>query len=144
MRVRSNKGRITKVIIMGERSHFTWEKQSLWFSDNNSERPVDALALILEKGESLTESLTHSFKSRDASASKNIFSPRACNQGPHTGLPIPAWPLEFEKILESLLAIFFCSRDYLSTIEKSLTEGLHFRNDFFVAPQHPSSVIHLQ
>ena len=34
-------------------------------SENKSERPVDALAV--EKG----ESLTHNFKSRDASASKN-------------------------------------------------------------------------
>ena len=38
--------------------------------NNNSERPVDALALILEKGESLTHSLTYNLKSRDASASK--------------------------------------------------------------------------
>ena len=37
---------------------------------NNSERPVDALALILEKGESLTHWLTYNLKSRDASASK--------------------------------------------------------------------------
>ena len=37
---------------------------------NNSERPLDALAFILEKGESLTRSLTHNLKSRDASASK--------------------------------------------------------------------------
>ena len=37
---------------------------------NNSERPVDALALILEKGESLTHSLTYNLKSSDASASK--------------------------------------------------------------------------
>ena len=36
---------------------------------NNSERPVDALA---EKGESLTHSLTDNLKSRDASASKNM------------------------------------------------------------------------
>ena len=40
---------------------------------NNSERPVDALALILEKGESLTHSLTYNLKSRDASASKKIW-----------------------------------------------------------------------
>ena len=40
---------------------------------NNSERPVDALALILEKGELLTHSLTYNFKSRDASASKNFY-----------------------------------------------------------------------
>ena len=41
---------------------------------NNSERPVDALALILEKGESLTHSLTYNLKSRDASASKKGWS----------------------------------------------------------------------
>ena len=40
------------------------------FETNNSERPVDALALILEKGESLTHWLSDNFKSRDASASK--------------------------------------------------------------------------
>ena len=43
-----------------------------WTSFNNSERPVDALALILEKGESLTHSLTYNLKSRDASASKKV------------------------------------------------------------------------
>ena len=34
---------------------------------NNSERPVDALAV-----KKVTDSLTHNLKSRDASASKNI------------------------------------------------------------------------
>ena len=38
--------------------------------ENNSERPVDALALILEKGELITDPLTDNFKSRYASASK--------------------------------------------------------------------------
>ena len=42
-----------------------------WLCKNNSERPVDALALILEKGESLSDWLTDNLKSRDASASKN-------------------------------------------------------------------------
>ena len=37
---------------------------------NNSERPVDALALILEKHQWLTHWLTYNFKSKDASASK--------------------------------------------------------------------------
>ena len=37
---------------------------------NNSERPVDALVLILENGKSLTDWLTDNFNSRDASASK--------------------------------------------------------------------------
>ena len=40
---------------------------------DNSERPVYALALILEKGELLTDWLTYNFKSRDASASKKIL-----------------------------------------------------------------------
>ena len=34
------------------------------FEENNSERPVDALAL--EKGESLTDSVSDNLKSRDA------------------------------------------------------------------------------
>ena len=36
--------------------------------ENNSERPVDALAV--RKGESLTDSVSDNLKSRDASASK--------------------------------------------------------------------------
>ena len=37
--------------------------------ENKSERPVDALAV--KKHQSLTDSLSDNFKSRDASASKN-------------------------------------------------------------------------
>ena len=51
---------------------FSLEWYSIWkvSTYNNSERPVDALALILEKYQWLTHWLSDNLKSRDASASK--------------------------------------------------------------------------
>ena len=43
---------------------------SIGICENNSKRPVDALAVKT----SMTDSLTNNFKSRDASASKNPLS----------------------------------------------------------------------
>ena len=46
----------------------TFKITTIFFYSNNSERPVDALAV--KKGESLTDNL----KSRDASASKKVLA----------------------------------------------------------------------
>ena len=63
-----------------------------------SERPVDALAVkLLEKGESLTHSLTYNFKSRDASASKNLTGHRMHLEGPQISQIHPLKIIAFRK-----------------------------------------------